>query len=197
MDVAVGTVSWAELSWIPVGAGTRFQRASLVVYESVAALLSRRGRQQLVHGGLCGSYQGLPFTLELMPAPAGPPSGEVTGPVGTNWAGRLRLFRYQVCLLPDDALPDQAWAVAPPTRLTEDPAVVAAVMELSKKVPAYTWGRRRRGHPEMWTSDSAVAWILTRAGVELQAVGPPPGCRAPGWRSGIVEARGGPDLMPN
>jgi len=189
VEAVPGGASWAELSWIPVGAGTRFQRASLVLYESLAAALSRRGRQQLVHAGLRGSHQGRPFTLELMPAPPGPLSGEVTGPVGTNWAGRFRLFRYQVCLLPNEALPDQAWAIEPPTRLSDDSAVVAAILDLSKKVPAYTWGRRRPGRAEMWTSDSAVSWILSRAGVELETVGPPPRSRAPGWQSGIVEAR--------
>lgn len=181
----------ADLYWIPVGAGTHFQKASLVLYESAAALLSRRPRQRLVHGGLACAVDGAPFTLELMPAPPGPNHRhEVTGPVGVALAGRLRLFRYEVCLLPNAALPDQSWAVEPPVRLTSEPAAVRAIIQASREVPAYTWGRRRPGHPEMWTSDSALAWILHRAGLQPEQLKIPSGCRAPGWFAGLTEAGG-------
>ena len=181
--------SHAELHWIPVGAGTRFQRRSLLLYEWVAARLSHRRALTLVHAGVTGALGGQPFTLELMPAPGGPNlRGEVTGPVGAKWAGRLRLFRYQVCLLEKAELPDQRWAVSPPLLLTDDSATVTKIQEFSRRVPAYTWGRRRRGHPEMWTSDSALSWILAMAGVEDQSIAPPPESRAPGWYAGIAEA---------
>lgn len=186
MDTALSS---ADLYWIPVGAGTHFQRASLVAYESLAAFFSRRPKQRLIHGGLTCVLRGEPFTVELMPAPGGPnPRREVTGPVGVRFAGRLRLFRYQVCVLPNAALPDERWAVEPPVRLTEDPAAVAAILEASRAVPAYTWGRRRPGHPEMWTSDSALAWILDRAGLNPAELRVPDGCRAPGWYAGLAEA---------
>lgn len=181
--------SSADLYWIPVGAGTHFQKASLVVYEAVVAAVSRRPRQRLVHGGLVCVLDGERFTLELMPAPAGPnPRNEVTGPVGAAFAGRWRLFRYQVCLLPNASLPDERWAVEPPIRLSEDAAAVRAIVGASKEVPAYTWGRRRPGHPEMWTSDSALAWILDRAGLHPERLVVPAGCRAPGWSAGLAEA---------
>ncbi|MFN8616707.1 MAG: hypothetical protein U0837_06390 [Dehalococcoidia bacterium] len=181
--------SSADLYWIPVGAGTRFQKASLVLYESVTAFVSRRPRQRLVHGGLVCVLDGEPFTVELMPAPAGPNHrDEVTGPVGAGFAGRLRLFRYQVCLLPNASLPDEQWAVEPPVRMTEDAETVRKLIEASHAVPAYTWGRRRPGHPEMWTSDSALAWILGRAGLHPEQLAVPAGCRAPGWFAGLAEA---------
>jgi len=184
-----GQPSFADLYWIPVGAGTRFQKASLAAYETVAASLSRRARQELVHGGLACSLRGEPFTLELMPALPGPNvRHEVTGPVGFAFAGRLRLFRYQVCVLPNAALPDQQFAVEPPARLCEDDARVQAILDASRVVPAYTWGRRRPGHPEMWTSDSALAWILDRAGLAPERLALPAGCRAPGWQAGLAEA---------
>ena len=65
---------------------------------------------------------------------------------------------------------------------------VAAILEASRAVPAYTWGRRRPGHPEMWTSDSALAWILDRAGLNPAELRVPDGCRAPGWYAGLAEA---------
>lgn len=180
---------WLDLYWIPVGAGTRFQRASLLFYEAVAAWIARRPRKALVHAGLVGSQNSKPFTVELMPSPAGrADAGEVTGPVGFRLAGRLRLFRYQVCILDESRLPDQEWAVEPPSRLTEDGEVVGRVLAQSRLAPAYTWGRRRNGHPEMWTSDSTAAWILSTAGIDTGRLGPPPGTRAPGWQSGILEA---------
>ena len=179
----------ADLYWIPVGAGTHFQKASLVLYESVVAAVSRRPRQRLVHGGLVCRLDGEPFTVELMPAPSGPNHrNEVTGPVGIALAGKLRLFRYQVCLLPNASLPDEQWAVEPPVRLSDDAEAVRAIVEASHVVPAYTWGRRRPRHPEMWTSDSALAWILHRAGLRPQDILIPPGCRAPGWFAGLAEA---------
>ena len=181
--------SSADLWWIPVGAGTHFQRASLLVYEWCAATIAHRPRQRLVHGGLVCRLRGESFTLELMPAPRGPNTrGEVTGPVGIAAAGRLRLFRYQVCLWPNAALPDQQWAVAPPVCLAGDAEAVEAIVAASRSVPAFTWGRRRPGHPEMWTSDSALAWILARAGLHPEELSLPPGCRAPGWQAGLAEA---------
>jgi hypothetical protein len=111
--------------------------------------------------------------------------------VGVKLAGRLRLFRYQVCILDEVRLPDQEWAVQPPNRLTEDTETVARVLTQSRLAPAYTWGRRRRGHPEMWTSDSVASWILATAGIDIAELGPPAGTRAPGWMAGIVEASRG------
>jgi hypothetical protein len=40
----------------------------------------------------------------------------------------------------------------------------------------------------MWDSNSAVAWLLVRAGIDVRPIAPPPGGRAPGWRAGIVVA---------
>jgi hypothetical protein len=42
----------------------------------------------------------------------------------------------------------------------------------------------------MWNSNSVVAWILVRAGVDVTAVQPPEGGRAPGWVAGVIAARG-------
>lgn len=181
--------SFVDLYWIPVGAGTRFQRTSLLLYEGVAAALARRRRAKLVHAGLKGRVVGRPFTLELMPSPPGiNVKHEVTGPVGVRGADRIRLLRYQVCVLPNESLPDEQWAVEPPVRVAEGEATASRILELAKQVPAHTWGRRRPGQSEMWTSDSAVAWMLVNARVATERIDVPFGCRAPGWRAGLQEA---------
>jgi hypothetical protein len=40
----------------------------------------------------------------------------------------------------------------------------------------------------MWNSNSVIAWLIARAGIPADAVAPPPGGRAPGWRSGLAVA---------
>lgn len=181
--------SFVDLYWMPVGAGTRFQRLSLLVYEGALALWSRRQRTGLIHAGLKVCVGGRLSTIESAPAEAGPNArGEVTGPVGARWAGRLRLFRYQVYSRGNETFPDEQWAVGAPSRLTTDPEVASRILCLVREVPAHTWGRRRPGHSEMWTSDSTVSWLLVRAGVDAGLIAVPPGYRAPGWRSGMEEA---------
>jgi hypothetical protein len=174
----VETDDSALLLWIPVGAGTRFQRLTLDVYERLWAKLARRPRSTLVHAGLKLACGGQRFTVELMPAPRGRANhGEVTGPVGLRWLGRLRSFRYQVCVFERAALPDEQWVVGSP------------IVVLAKEVPAHTWGRRAPGAAEMWTSDSAISWMLVKAGLDPGACAPPSECIAPGWSAGIFEAR--------
>jgi hypothetical protein len=41
----------------------------------------------------------------------------------------------------------------------------------------------------MWNSNSLISWLLARGGIAVEAVGPPAGGRAPGWRAGLVVAR--------
>lgn len=178
-----------DLYWIPVGAGTRFQKFSLAVYEGIASRLARRESATLLHAALKLQTDGRTYTLETMPSPPGPNvAHEVTGPVGVRFADRLRLFRYQVCVRETGALPDEEWAVVPALRVG-DGRTAAHLLSLAKEVPAYTWGRRRKGQPEMWTSDSCVAWLLLQAGIDAGEIAVPAGCRAPGWFAGIAEAR--------
>jgi hypothetical protein len=186
----VETDDSALLLWIPVGAGTRFQRLTLNVYERLWAKLARRPRSTLVHAGLKLACGGQRFTVELMPAPRGRADhGEVTGPVGLRWLGRLRWFRYQVCVFERAALPDEQWVVGSPIVVASGTEAVSRLVALAKEVPAHTWGRRAPGAAEMWTSDSAISWMLVKAGLDPGACAPPSECIAPGWSAGIFEAR--------
>ena len=63
--------------------------------------------------------------------------------------------------------------------------MASRVVELGPAVPAHVWGRRVRGTSEMWTSDSALSWLLTKACVDASTIALPPGGRAPGWHAGI------------
>ncbi|OAI43691.1 hypothetical protein AYO38_10505, partial [bacterium SCGC AG-212-C10] len=184
--------SFVDLYWLPVGAGTHFQRWSLLAYEAVVSVVARRERAVLYHAALKVCVEGVESTLELMPVPAGQRRevALMTGPVGCRGADRLRLFRYQLLCVQGKPLPDEEYAVASPLRLTTDCAVARRVLELGPTVPAYTWGRRARGTSEMWTSDSVMSWLLANAGIAAGEIALPPGGRAPGWNAGLSVAGG-------
>ena len=40
----------------------------------------------------------------------------------------------------------------------------------------------------MWNSNSVIAWLIARAGLDAHAIQPPFGGRAPGWNAGLVVA---------
>jgi hypothetical protein len=44
----------------------------------------------------------------------------------------------------------------------------------------------------MWNSNSIVSWLLTASGLDVDAMRPPAGGRAPGWTAGLVAARRDP-----
>ncbi|MFN0095920.1 MAG: hypothetical protein ACKVVT_14235 [Dehalococcoidia bacterium] len=182
-----------ELYWIPVAAGTpRAQRASLWLWEAFEAARARRPRATLYHSALkLHAGDGVTRTLELTPEFIGTPEPPiVVGAVFSKPLARWRLFRYQLRELTVERLPDEGWAVASPVCLSEEVAAVERVLRLAPSVPPHTWGRRLHGMKEMWTSDSAISWLLGTAGVDLTGVRPPPGGRAPGWDAGIRLATG-------
>jgi hypothetical protein len=111
------------------------------------------------------------------------------GPVGARWAGRFRLFRYEVRCWRDGTIPDADEAVASPVRLSHDPDVARRILDLVARVPVATWGRDEMATGEMWNSNSIVAWLLTRADLATESIQSPPGGRAPGWHAGLVVAR--------
>jgi hypothetical protein len=99
------------------------------------------------------------------------------------------LFRYELRCWRGGAIPDVAEAVESPVRLTSDPRLAQRLLELVPIVPRPIWGRDELGAGEMWNSNSIVSWLLASSGLEVDAVHPPSGGRAPGWDAGIVVAR--------
>jgi hypothetical protein len=55
-------------------------------------------------------------------------------------------------------------------------------------IPTPVWGRNELDAGEMWNSNSVVAWVLSRSGVDVGGLVPPAGGRAPGWNAGLVVA---------
>ena len=110
------------------------------------------------------------------------------GAVGSRWAGSLRIFRYEIRRWRDGVIPDIGEAVDSPRKLSDDPRVARRVLELVRHVPTPVWGRDELGAGEMWNSNSVISWLIARSGLENEAVSPPAGGRAPGWRAGLVVA---------
>lgn len=179
---------FVDLFWLPVGAGKLSppRKWSLWLWEALDAATHRRPRKRLLHAALkLGDLDGTIYTVELMPdfLPATVPPA-MTGPVGFRGAGRWRFFRYRLSCEPVERLPDEEWAVESPTRLG-DGTLAKRILQLAPSVPAHVWGLRAKGTREMWTSDSAISWLLLQSGVSLEGIGPPAGGRAPGWSAGI------------
>ena len=79
-------------------------------------------------------------------------------------------------------------AVASPRRLSDDPLQAHRLLELVGALPAPVWGRDELGTGEMWNSNSVIAWVLARSGLDAASIRPPAGGRAPGWSAGPVVA---------
>lgn len=89
----------------------------------------------------------------------------------------------------DGRIPDVAEAVESPRRSTDDPERGRLVLELAPSLPRPVWGRDELRAGETWNSNSIVAWLIERSGLDAAALQPPAGGRAPGWNAGLVVAR--------
>lgn len=79
------------------------------VYEGVAARLRRRPTSDLYHSGLVVHVPEGRFVIEQAPVrdPNGAERGVVAeGAVGARWAGRFRIFRYEVRRWRNGVIPD-------------------------------------------------------------------------------------------
>jgi hypothetical protein len=181
-----------DLYWIPLGAGAYVVRLSGKLYEAITAFIARRPRGALYHTALeVGGADGR-FVIESAPIrdDEGPERGVVAeGPVGTTWAGRFRLFRYEIRRWREGSIPDANEAVSSPVRVANDLARAQRVLDLVPSVPIPVWGRDELHTGDMWNSNSLISWLLVRAGVDTDNLKPPPGGRAPGWDAGLVVAR--------
>lgn len=162
------------------------------VYEWLVAGRERRPARDLYHSALEIRAAAGTFVVESAPVPPEPGwrRGVVAGgAVGAGWAGRARLFRYEVRCWRDGVIPDLDEAVESPRRITSEPAVVRRVLELVPRVPVPVWGRDELGAGEMWNSNSVVSWVLESAGLDAASIDLPARGRAPGWDAGIAVAR--------
>jgi hypothetical protein len=184
-------VANVALFWLPLGAGGRFVRWNGRRYEALAAHHEHRARAELYHSALEVYVDGVRSTIEMTPVVGSKaPLHAVVqhGPVGYRALGHSRLFRYEVRRWRDGTIPDLADAVGSPVSVSHDPASARRLLELVPQVPALTWGRDESHAGEMWNSNSITAWLLARAHEDVDAIAPPVGGRAPGWRAGLVVA---------
>ena len=185
-------VGAVDLYWLPLGAGGHVVRLNGRVYEAAAARLQRRPRLDLYHAALSVRTSSGAFVIEQAPVLGlhGERGVVAEGAVGSRWAGRFRLFRYEIRLWQNGRIPDIREAVDSPQNLSDDESVAGCVAEATREVPTPVWGRDELGTGEMWNSNSVIAWVLYRGGVDAGSVDPPAGGRAPGWQAGVSIARG-------
>jgi hypothetical protein len=180
------------LYWLPLGAGGHSVRLNGRIFEAVAARFARRAPCDLYHAALEVRVPEGRFVVEQAPIPdrKGAERGVVAeGAVGSRWAGRFRIFRYEVRRWRGGIIPDIDEAVDSPQRLTDDPDAAQRVLDLAPQVPTAVWGRDELAAGEMWNSNSLIAWLIARCGLAAESIRPPAGGRAPGWNTGLVVAR--------
>jgi hypothetical protein len=181
------------LYWLPLGAGGHSVRYNGRVFEWLAARLEHRPACDLYHAALVVQVPEGRYVIEQAPVPRGNPAlrGVVArGAVGSRWAGRLRIFQYEIRRWRDGVIPDIAEAVDSPRRLSHDIDTARRVLEFVTSVPTPVWGRDELGGGEGWNSNSVMSWVLTRTGLDADSIQPPPHGRAPGWKAGVTIASG-------
>ena len=181
-----------DLYWLPLGAGGHSVRLNGQVFEAAVSFFERRSPRDLYHSALeVRSPEGR-FVIEQAPVDDGNGAARgvvAEGAVGSRWAGRFRIFRYEVRCWRGGVIPDRDEAVESPRRLTDDPEIAKRVLDLAPHVPTAVWARDELAAGEMWNSNSIIAWLIVRAGLDGESIHPPAGGRAPGWQAGLVVAR--------
>ena len=178
-----------DLYWIPLGAGQHVVRISGKVFEALTALVQRRARCDLYHSALVIEVPEGHYVIEQAPVPDrhGEARGVVAeGPVGLRGLGRFRIFRYEIRCWRDGRIPDIAEAIGSPVRITNDLEPARQIIDRLPSIPTPVWGRDELGAGEMWNCNSVVSWALSRGGIDVANIQPPPGGRAPGWKAGYL-----------
>ena len=75
-----------------------------------------------------------------------------------------------------------------PRLLSSDEDCARRVLGNVAQVPTPVWGRDELATGEIWNSNSIIAWVIVRSGIDTEAIRPPAGGRAPGWHAGLVVA---------
>lgn len=181
-----------DLYWLPLGAGGHSVRLNGRLYEALAARMQRRPVCDLYHSALQVELPEGTFVIEQAPVSdlSGRQRGVVAeGAVGSCWAGRFRIFRYEIRIWRNGQIPDVAEAVEGPVHLSSDEDRGRRVLALAAQVPTPVWGRDELATGEMWNSNSVIAWVIASSGISTESLQPPAEGRAPGWQAGLTVAR--------
>jgi len=114
--------SGVDLYWLPLGAGGHSVRFNGRVFKAVAARLDRRRPCDLYHSALVARVPEGCFVIEMAPIRDGDGAARgvvAEGAVGSRWAGRFRIFRYEVRRWPRGVIADVVEAVESPHRIAE------------------------------------------------------------------------------
>ena len=144
----------------------------VLAIEALCAARERRPRRALYHAALIVEL-GERYAIEVAPSPDGDEASRgvvATGAVGSRLLGRWRLFRYEVRCWPSGRVPDLAYAVGGPSRITDDPRAARRLLEVAGTAPTPVWGRDELRAGEMWNSNSLVAWLLASSGLPAQTL---------------------------
>lgn len=180
-----------DLYWLPLGAGGNFVRLNGRIYEAIKSRLDRRPACDLYHSALQVYAPEGRYVVENTPVvdDLGRDRGVVAeGAVGARWAGRWRMFRYELRRWRDGVIADINEAVDSPRRLSGDLNDARRILELMPQMPTLVWGRDELKAGEMWNSNSMISWLIARTGLDVDSIKPPAGGRAPGWNAGVVAA---------
>src|SRR5580693_1905765 len=92
-------VTGVDLYWLPLGAGGRSVRLNGIVFEALSARLERRPACDLYHSALEVHGPDCRYVIEMTPVRTGDGADRgvlAGGAVGSRWAGRLRILRYEI-----------------------------------------------------------------------------------------------------
>ena len=179
-----------HLHWLPLGAGHWFVKLNGRLYERTVATIGRRSARDLYHSALSVDLDDV-YTIELCPEESGEHGRVAGGPVGSPLVARFRVFRYEARCWRGGEIPDLPYAVGEPVVISTDRRVAERIIELTPAIPTPTWGRDELRTGEMWNSNSVIAWLIERSGIDASSVAAPEGGRAPGWDAGVTVARRG------
>src|SRR5438105_4214116 len=98
-----------ELFWLPLGAGGYVVRRTGRLYEAWSARREHRHAQPLFHSALEVTVGGSSYVVEMAPVwnlRVADRGVVAEGPVGEQWLGRWRAFRYEVRCWGGGLIPD-------------------------------------------------------------------------------------------
>ena len=154
-----------DLYWLPLGAGGNFVRLNGRIYEAIKARLDQRPVCDLYHSALQVFMPEGRYVVENTPVvdDRGRDRGVIgEGPVGARWAGRFRIFRYELRRWHEGVIADINEAVDSPRRLSNDLRDARRILALAPQVPMLVWGRDELGVGDMWNSNSMIASLIAR-----------------------------------